>query len=145
MNYAYNFLQISNVLLLFPKHFSRHLFHGRFLSFCRKHKSIYVPPHQEFLQHFCFIYHIKCKFLFFLTNLFSFSFFFLFTNWISSKAKKKLCAANILKKIGGILWSSSVKNFHLGGISKYFDFKPEVLVDFKWIYVTSSMTHDRFQ
>ena len=62
MNYAYNFLQISNVLLLFPKHFSRHLFHGRFLSFCRKHKGIYVPPHQEFLRL------LKSSFLFYISH-----------------------------------------------------------------------------
>ena len=38
----------------------------------------------------------------------------------------RTCARNILKNIGGFLWSSIVKDLKQPGLSKFFDFKPEI-------------------
>ena len=70
-------------------------------------------PHQAFLRlaKTAFLFYIFqkliCKFLFFLINVFFFSLFvylFFFFSQTEYQAKKA-CARNILKEIGGLLWS----------------------------------------
>ena len=108
------------------------------LGLCRKDKSIYVPFQQEFLRlvktAFFYIFQKVYRFLFFLINVFSFPLFiFLQAEY---QAEKK----HVLK----IFSRRLAVFFNRAGKSFFFYFKPEILIDFNWSYVTGLMTHCRF-
>ena len=91
---------------------------------------------------------INLMFLMFLISkfrikLFSFTLFIYFFLRLNIKIKKA-CARNILKNDCFSAKFKCRRDSNRAEISTFFNFKPEILISFDWIYTTGLMIYHRF-